>query len=77
MVRFFKIPSAGKRQINFRVCTGITEIPAVLTIQTGDVNDKSHFKAMQNVFLKNLLDGSPLFLTVAETRKRTKMVFCL
>lgn len=62
----------NKRQINFGICTGINEIPTALTIQKGNVNDKSHFKAMLNVSEKILPEGSLLIFDCGGNTKKNK-----
>ena len=37
----------GKKQITFGISTGINNIPTALTIQKGNVQDKTHFKHIQ------------------------------
>lgn len=36
----------GKKQLTFGICTGINGIPCALTIQKGNVQDKTHFRFM-------------------------------
>ena len=36
----------GKKQLTFGISTGINEIPSALTIQKGNVQDKTHFRFM-------------------------------
>ena len=69
---FPKDRARGKRQINFGICTGINDIPTALTIQKGNVNDKSHFKAMLNVSEKILPEGSLLIFDCGGNTKKNK-----
>jgi transposase len=51
----------GKKQITWGISTGINEIPTALTIQRGNVCDKTHFKFMLNT-VKKVLDKNSLLM---------------
>lgn len=51
----------GKKQITWGISTGINEIPTALTIQKGNVCDKTHFKFMLNT-VKKVLDKNSLLM---------------
>lgn len=51
----------GKKQITWGISTGINEIPTALTIQRGNVQDKTHFKFMLNT-VKKVLDKNSLLM---------------
>ncbi len=65
----------GKKQITFGISTGINDIPTALTIQKGNVQDKTHFKHTFNVAKKLLEEGSMLIFDCgANTKTNKKMV---
>ena len=65
----------GKKQITFGISTGINEIPAALTIQSGNVQDKKHFKIILKAVNAVLPEKSLLiFDTGANTRENKKDV---
>lgn len=49
-----------KMQINFGIATGINGIPAAITIQRGNVQDKKHMKQMLKIISKVLPENSLL-----------------
>jgi transposase len=65
----------GKKQITFGISTGINNIPTALTIQKGNVPDKTHFDHTFNVAKKVLEKGSILIFDCgANTKTNKKMV---
>jgi len=65
----------GKKQITFGISTGINNIPTALTIQKGNVQDKTHFNHTFNVAKKVLEKGSMLIFDCgANTKTNKKMV---
>ena len=65
----------GKKQITFGISTGINNIPTALTIQKGNVQDKTHFKHTFNLANKVLEKGSMLIFDCgANTKTNKKMV---
>ena len=65
----------GKKQITFGISTGINNIPTALTIQKGNVQDKTHFDHIFNVVKKVLDEGSILIFDCgANTKTNKKMV---
>jgi transposase len=65
----------GKKQITFGISTGINNIPTALTIQKGNVQDKTHFNHTFNVAKKVLEKGSILIFDCgANTKTNKKMV---
>ncbi len=65
----------GKKQITFGISTGINNIPTALTIQKGNVQDKTHFDHIFNVAKKVLEKGSILIFDCgANTKTNKKMV---
>ena len=51
----------GKKQITWGISTGINGVPTALTIQKGNVCDKTHFKFMLNT-VKKVLDKNSLLM---------------
>ena len=51
----------GKKQLTFGISTGINSIPTALTIQKGNVQDKTHFRFMVNA-CKAVLDKNSLLI---------------
>jgi len=51
----------GKEQVTFGISTGMNNIPAALTIQKGNVQDKKHFKFMLKT-VKHLLKEDSLLI---------------
>lgn len=51
----------GKKQITWGISTGMNEIPTALTIQKGNVCDKTHFKFMLKT-VKKVLDEKSLLM---------------
>ncbi len=62
----------GKKQITFGISTGINNIPSTLTIQKGNVQDKTHFKDMFNIAKKILEDNSILIFDCGANTKANK-----
>jgi len=67
----------GKKQLTFGVSTGINGIPTALTIQKGNVCDKTHFKSMLKTVSKVLEKGSLLIFDCGANTKdnKKKIVF--
>src|SRR3989338_5059011 len=65
----------NKKQLTFGICTGINGIPLALTIQKGNVQDKTHFrfmiKASEAVLEKNSL---LVFDTGGNTKENKKLI---
>ena len=65
----------GKKQLTFGVSTGINGIPAALTIQNGNVQDKEHFRFMLKTSEAVLQEGSLLiFDTGGNTKENKRLV---
>ena len=65
----------GKKQITFGVSTGINGIPSALTIQKGNVQDKTHFRFMLKTSEAVLAQGSLLiFDTGGNTKENKRLV---
>jgi len=62
----------GKKQITWGISTGINEIPTALTIQKGNVCDKTHFKFMLNTVKKVLDKNSLLMFDCGGNTKKNK-----
>jgi len=62
----------GKKQITFGITTGINNIPTALTIQKGNVQDKTHFKHMFDVARKVLEKNSILIFDCGANTKGNK-----
>ena len=62
----------GKKQITWGISTGINEIPTALTIQKGNVCDKTHFKFMLNTVKKVLDEKSLLIFDCGGNTKKNK-----
>lgn len=62
----------GKKQITFGIATGINDLPSALTIQNGNVSDKTHFKFMFDTVKKILKVGSLLIFDCGANTKRNK-----
>lgn len=68
----------GKKQVTFGISTGINNIPSALTIQKGNVVDKTHFKFMLNTVRKILDPGSMLIFDCgANTRPNKEKILKL
>ena len=64
-----------KMQINFGISTGINGIPAAITIQKGNVQDKKHMREMFRLVSAILLEGSLLiFDTGANTLENKQKI---
>jgi transposase len=61
-----------KQQINFGISTGITGIPSALTIQKGNVEDKTHMKEMLKLIDKILPESSLLIFDCGANSKNNK-----
>lgn len=65
----------NKKQMNFGICTGINGIPLALTIQKGNVQDKTHFhfmlKASEAVLEK---DSLLVFDTGGNTKENKRLI---
>jgi transposase len=65
----------GKLQVTFGISTGISGVPTALTIQKGNVQDKTHMKSMITLVGKILPEGSLLiFDTGANTLKNKEEI---
>ncbi|NJD53668.1 MAG: hypothetical protein FIB07_12460 [Candidatus Methanoperedens sp.] len=65
----------GKKQITFGISTGINNIPTALTIQKGNIQDKTHFDHIFKAVKKVLGEGSVLIFDCgANTKTNKKMV---
>jgi transposase len=65
----------GKKQITFGISTGINNIPTALTIQKGNVQDKTHFDHIFKAVTKVLGEGSILIFDCgANTKTNKKMI---
>lgn len=51
----------GKKQITFGISTGINNVPAALTIQKGNVQDKKHMRVMFNT-CKKIMPAKTMFI---------------
>lgn len=61
-----------KPQITFGIATGINTIPTALTIQKGNVQDKTHMKTMLKLVPNLLLPGSLLIFDCGGSTKKNK-----
>ena len=65
----------GKLQVTFGISTGISGVPTALTIQKGNVQDKTHMKSMINIVSKILpKDSLLIFDAGANTKKNKKKI---
>jgi transposase len=65
----------GKKQIVFGISTGMNNIPSALTIQKGNIQDKTHFKSLFKTAKKILDVGSMIIFDCgANTKKNKKMI---
>ena len=65
----------GKLQVTFGISTGISGVPTALTIQKGNVQDKTHMKSMITLVSKVLPKGSLLIFDAgANTLKNKKKI---
>jgi len=62
----------GKKQITFGISTGINNIPTALTIQKGNVQDKTHFNHTFNIAKRVLEKGSILIFDCGANTKTNK-----
>jgi transposase len=62
----------GKKQITFGIATGMNDFPTGLTIQNGNVPDKTHFKFMFDTVKKVLKAGSILIFDCGANTKKNK-----
>ena len=62
----------GKKQLTFGISTGINSIPAALTIQKGNVQDKEHFQFMLKACEAVLEEGSLLIFDCGGNTKKNK-----
>ena len=62
----------GKLQVTFGISTGISGVPTALTIQKGNVQDKTHMKSMINIVSKILPEGSILIFDAGANTKKNK-----
>ena len=65
----------GKKQIVFGISTGMNNIPSALTIQKGNIQDKTHFKSLFFTAKKILEIGSIIIFDCgANTNKNKEMI---
>lgn len=65
----------GKKQLTFGIATGVNKIPAALTIQKGNVQDKKHFRFMLKTASAVLNEGDMVvFDCGANTKKNKELV---
>lgn len=65
----------GKKQIVFGIATGMNGIPSAITIQKGNVQDKTHFKSLFLTAKKILAIGSMIIFDCgANTNKNKEMI---
>ena len=65
----------GKKQITFGISTGMNGIPSALTIQKGNIQDKTHFKSLFLTAKKILEIGSMIIFDCgANTNKNKEMI---
>lgn len=65
----------GKLQVTFGISTGISGVPTALTIQKGNVQDKTHMDSMIDLVSKILPEGSLLIFDAgANTLKNKKKI---
>jgi transposase len=62
----------GKKQITFGISTGMNDIPTALTIQKGNVQDKTHMKEMLKVIPKVIPENSILMFDAGANTKKNK-----
>ncbi|MBI4044739.1 MAG: hypothetical protein HY392_03450 [Candidatus Diapherotrites archaeon] len=62
----------GKKQITWGISTGINEIPAALTIQKGNLQDKKHFGVLFKTCEKILPEHSLLIFDCGANTKKNK-----
>jgi len=70
--RLLKRWSSRKEQITFGISTGINNIPTALTIQKGNVQDKTHFDHIFKTVTKVLGEGSILIFDCGANTKQIK-----
>lgn len=61
-----------KPQITFGIATGLNAVPTALTIQAGNVQDKTHMKTMLRLVPNLLLPGSLLIFDCGGSTKKNK-----
>src|SRR3989338_7719146 len=61
-----------KQQINFGISTGINGIPSALTIQKGNVEDKTHMSEMLKLLDKILPENSILIFDCGANSKKNR-----
>jgi transposase len=64
----------GKKQLTFGVATGINDIPSALTIQNGNMQDKTHFRFMLKASEAILENGSLLIFDTGGNTKENKLL---
>lgn len=65
----------GKKQITFGISTGMNGVPSALTIQKGNIQDKTHFKSLFLTAKKILDIGSMIIFDCgANTNKNKEMI---
>ena len=62
----------GKKQITFGISTGMNNIPTALTIQKGNIQDKTHMKEMLKVIQKVIPKDSLLMYDAGANTKKNK-----
>ena len=72
MLGYSRDNQPGKKQIVFGISTGMNGIPTALTIQKGNVCDKTHFKFILKTVVKVLDAGSLLIFDCGGSSKKNK-----
>ena len=72
MLGYSRDNQPGKKQIVFGISTGMNEIPTALTIQKGNVCDKTHFKVMLKTVSKVLDKNSLLIFDCGGSTRKNK-----
>ena len=61
-----------RKQINFGISTGINGVPSALTIQRGNIQDKTHIRMLLNVAKRVLEPGSLIIFDAGANTKENK-----
>lgn len=62
----------GKKQVTFGIATGINRVPTALTIQNGNINDKTHMHKMLDITPKITIEGSLLMFDCGGNSPKVK-----
>jgi len=65
----------GKKQITFGISTGINNVPSALTIQKGNVQDKTHMRTMFNACKKIMPKGTMFIFDCGGNTNANKKLF--